>query len=162
MVNIKITFCWYNYDFPHIKVKECYLFCKQYGRCLLMEMGHVIAKQREEKGLSQKELARILNVSSSAVALWEVNKRCPSLDSLIEIADFFNISMDVLFASDRKNKNYVPIQYQNYSDKTERIIEYFQSMNEESQDILIGEARKLLREQRLEEKRGTDTLPHAQ
>lgn len=127
-----------------------------------MEMGHIIAKLREKKGLSQKELANILNVSSSAVALWEVNKRCPSLDSLIEIADFFDISMDFLFASDRKNKNFVPIQYQAYPAQTEKIIEYFQSMNEESRDIIIGEARKLLREQRLEEKREADTLPHAQ
>ena len=33
------------------------------------------------------------------------------------------------------------------------MIEYFESMNEESQDIIIGKSRELLRQQRLEEKR---------
>ena len=118
-----------------------------------MQIGHIIAKQREITGLSQKELATILNVSPSAVALWEVNKRCPSLESLLMIADHFNVSMDTFFTLDRKNTNFAPLEMKTHSDKCQKMIEYFESMNEESQDIIIGKCRELLRQQRLEEKR---------
>ena len=125
-----------------------------------MQIGHIIAKQREKKGINQKELASILNVSSGAVGLWETNKRCPSLEILVKMADYFNISMDVFFVMDRKNNNFVPLELKVVSDKCQKMIEYFNEMNEESQDIIIGHSRELLRQQRLEEKRES-SLPIA-
>ena len=123
-----------------------------------MEIGHVIAKLREKKGISQKELANILNVSAGAVALWEVNKRCPSLESLVNIADYFDVSMDTFFVNDRRNVNYVPFEIKHASKQSLKLIELFESMNEESQDILYGKARELIREQRLEEKSGSNDI----
>lgn len=117
-----------------------------------MEIGHIIAKYRTEMGLNQKDFARRLNVSPAAVGLWEVNKRIPSPSSLIDIADFFNISMDTLFAADRKNTAYMRAEGNALSPDCERLIGYYGDMNEESREILMGEARKLIREQRLEEK----------
>jgi transcriptional regulator with XRE-family HTH domain len=126
-----------------------------------MEIGHVIAKLREKKGISQKELANILNVSAGAVALWEVNKRCPSLESLVNIADFFNVSMDEFFVNDRKNINYIPLEIKHSSKQGLKLLELFESMNEEGQDILYGKARELIREQRLEEKSGNREIQKA-
>lgn len=126
-----------------------------------MEVGHVIAKLREKKGISQKELATILNVSAGAVALWEVNKRCPSLESLVNVADYFNVSMDEFFVNDRKNPNYIPLEIKHNSKQGLKILELFESMNEESQDILYGKARELIREQRLEEKSGSKDIQKA-
>ena len=126
-----------------------------------MEIGHVIAKLREKKGISQKELANILNVSAGAVALWEVNKRCPSLESLVNIADFFNVSMDEFFVNDRKNINYIPLVIKHSSKQGLKLLELFESMNEEGQDILYGKARELIREQRLEEKSGNREIQKA-
>lgn len=126
-----------------------------------MEIGHVIAKLREKKGISQKELANILNVSAGAVALWEVNKRCPSLESLVNIADFFNVSMDEFFVNDRKNINYIPLEIKHSSKQGLKMLELFESMNEEGQDILYGKARELIREQRLEEKSGNREIQKA-
>ena len=126
-----------------------------------MEIGHVIAKLREKKGISQKELANMLNVSAGAVALWEVNKRCPSLESLVNIADFFNVSMDEFFVNDRKNSDYVPLEIKHSSKQGLKLLELFESMNEEGQDILYGKARELIREQRLEEKSGNRDIQKA-
>lgn len=126
-----------------------------------MEIGHEIAKLREKKGISQKELATILNVSPGAVALWEVNKRCPSLESLVNIADYFNTSMDVFFINDRKSSDFVPFKIEHKSSQGLRLLDLFESMNEESQDILFGEARKIIREQRLEEKNGIEDIRKA-
>lgn len=115
-----------------------------------MKIGHVIAQYRNKMNLSQKELAEILNVNTSTIGLWETNKRFPSPETLIKIADCFNISMDILFAEDRKNKLYSIEKDNSLSPDCKRLIEYYDSMNEESKEILMGEARKILRQQRIE------------
>lgn len=51
---------------------------------------------RIEKGLSQNQLAKQLNLSDVAICLWEQNKRVPNLDAVIAIADFFGVSIDFL------------------------------------------------------------------
>ncbi len=126
-----------------------------------MEIGHIIAQLRAERKISQRELANALNVSAGAVAQWEVNKRCPSLESLVDIADYFSVSMDVFFVNDRKNLDFVPLEIKHNSKESRRLLDFFESMNEEGQEILLGKARELIREQRLEEKSGKTALAEA-
>lgn len=116
-----------------------------------MKIGLVIAEYRNKKNLSQKELANILDVNTSTIGLWETNKRFPSPESLVKIADYFNISMDTLFKEDRDYRIHIPDEKPSLSNDCKRLIDYYEKMNEESQEILMGEARKILREQRIEE-----------
>ena len=51
---------------------------------------------RQEKGIGQVELAKKLDVSKGIISLWENGLREPSMSSLIEIAKFFNVSIDFL------------------------------------------------------------------
>lgn len=51
---------------------------------------------RNEKGLSQRELAKMLNLSSSTIAMYETGKRKPDSETLEKIAQFFNVSTDYL------------------------------------------------------------------
>lgn len=51
---------------------------------------------REKNNLSQKEFAKILNVSTGTVGNWEVGLREPDFKMLIKIADTFNVSCDYL------------------------------------------------------------------
>ena len=46
-----------------------------------MQIGHVIAQLRIEKGISQKKLAEELHVSPGLVGMWETNKRLPSIST---------------------------------------------------------------------------------
>lgn len=119
-----------------------------------MEIGHIISQLRHEKNISQKQLANDLNVSFGLVGLWETNKRIPSLESFISLIDYFSISADFFLEKDRKLK---PEQYMNrtvdVSMETKKILDTFQLLNEDNQDILIGEAKKLLKTQHIEEKR---------
>lgn len=123
-----------------------------------MEIGHIIAHLRADKKISQRELATALNVG--VVGMWETNKRFPSFECVIALADFFSISTDLLFAKDRKLK---PEQYNSsvkLNEHTQKILNTFSLLNEDNRDILIGEAKKLLKAQRSEEKRDSG-LPTA-
>lgn len=51
---------------------------------------------RENKGLSQKQLANKLDVSQSTVGMWESKKREPNFSTTEKIANFFGVSIDYL------------------------------------------------------------------
>lgn len=51
---------------------------------------------RKEAGLTQKELAQILKLSSGTVAMWEIGKRNPSVKSLEGLSKIFNAPTDYL------------------------------------------------------------------
>ena len=58
---------------------------------------------RKERGLTQEQLAEVFNVTVGAVHKWEAGLSTPDLSILIEMADFFDISMDVLIGYDVKD-----------------------------------------------------------
>ena len=63
-----------------------------------------IRKIRKERGLTQEQLAEALGVTTGAVYKWEAEKSLPEIGMLMEIADFFDVSVDVLLGYEvRKN-----------------------------------------------------------
>lgn len=56
--------------------------------------GTKIKLIREEYELTQKEMAANLNVSRSAYSLWEINKNIIPLIKLIELCNYFSLSID--------------------------------------------------------------------
>lgn len=55
-----------------------------------------IRKIRKGKGLTQEQLAEALGVTTGAVYKWEAEKSMPEIGMLMEIADFFDMSVDRL------------------------------------------------------------------
>ena len=51
---------------------------------------------RKEKGLSQVELAKALNISKACISMIEIGKNEPTAITLIKYADFFQCSIDYL------------------------------------------------------------------
>lgn len=51
---------------------------------------------REDKDLSQKEIAKILNVSQVAYSYYELEKREIDINSLKKLALFYNTSIDYI------------------------------------------------------------------
>ncbi len=51
---------------------------------------------RKEKGIGQDALAKELNTSVKTVSHWETGYSQPSIEQLIRLADFFDISIDEL------------------------------------------------------------------
>lgn len=55
---------------------------------------------RENRSLKKKELASILNVSSACISQYENGDTMPSPELLIQIAQYFGVTVDFLLAID--------------------------------------------------------------
>ena len=66
----------------------------------MLTIGERIKKYRNEKGLTQEELSKILLVSRSAISNWEIGRNYPDLDSIVLLSDIFEISLDELLKED--------------------------------------------------------------
>lgn len=64
------------------------------------KFGNKLCSLREEKGLSQKELAQILDVSDKAISKWENGQSIPRMETLEKICEVFNVKVDVLLSDD--------------------------------------------------------------
>ena len=58
-----------------------------------------LRKLREERKLTQEDLANMLNVGRTTVTLWEIGKNKPRADTLIKIAHVLKCSIDDLLCS---------------------------------------------------------------
>jgi CheY-like chemotaxis protein/DNA-binding XRE family transcriptional regulator len=70
----------------------------------MMNFGDSIKKIREEKGFSQEELARKLDVAQSTIGMWESGKRTPKLDELSRLARVLNITINRLIGQTKERK----------------------------------------------------------
>ena len=61
-----------------------------------MQLGEKIQISRKKKGMSQEDLANLLNVSRQAVQKWENGSSTPEINKLIEISNAFDVSLDWL------------------------------------------------------------------
>ncbi|HEX7183425.1 MAG TPA: helix-turn-helix transcriptional regulator [Thermoanaerobaculia bacterium] len=66
------------------------------GRRLGREIGSRIVRLRKERGWSQAELARRLNVHRSRVSHWERGIHMPALETLSDLSALFGITLDFL------------------------------------------------------------------
>ncbi|MBQ4073545.1 MAG: helix-turn-helix transcriptional regulator [Clostridia bacterium] len=55
---------------------------------------------RLEKHLSQKDISNALNIAVSTYANWEQGRRDPSLDDLVKITNYLEVSSDFLLGID--------------------------------------------------------------
>lgn len=58
---------------------------------------------RTQRGLSQKEMGEIFNLSQKVYANYEIEKNKPNYITLKKIADYFNVSVDYLINHETKN-----------------------------------------------------------
>lgn len=61
-----------------------------------MPFKDMLKRLREERGLSQDELARLTQLSKSTISMYENGNREPKFETLEVIADFFNVDMNTL------------------------------------------------------------------
>lgn len=73
--------------------------------------GNFVCQLREEKGLTQAEVAEHLGVTPAAVSKWENGESKPRTDKLFELAKLLGVSAEELMNGERKPLEQQAIQY---------------------------------------------------
>ena len=68
------------------------------------KIGAFIKELRNEKNLTQEQFAEILGVSNRSISRWENGNNMPDFDLVIEIANYFDITIDEFLDGERKTE----------------------------------------------------------
>ena len=63
---------------------------------MLVKFSENLKTLRLERGLSQRELANMLEITQQCISEWELNKTEPTLTYLWNLADIFETTIDIL------------------------------------------------------------------
>jgi transcriptional regulator with XRE-family HTH domain len=66
-----------------------------------MEFNQKLKELRQQKGLTQEELANALFVSRTAISKWESGRGYPNIESLKRLAQLFSVTVDELLSGEQ-------------------------------------------------------------
>ena len=69
-----------------------------------LKLSENIKKYRKEMNLTQEGLAEAFGVTVGAVSKWESGNTVPDIMTMMDLADFFNVSMDILLGYNISSK----------------------------------------------------------
>lgn len=86
----------------------------------------VLKYLRASKGITQAQFAKAIGVSPSTVGMYETGEREPNFETEEKIADYFNVSLDILRG---KNTKAPSIDLEKLTDENkQRLLAYYQAL----------------------------------
>lgn len=73
-----------------------------------IRIGAFLKALRKEKELTQEQLAEQLRVSGRIVSRWETGSNMPDIAMLVELAEFYDVSIPDIINGERKSENMDP------------------------------------------------------
>ena len=70
----------------------------------MSSFGSRLKHLRESNNIPQKDFAKMLNIANSTLSQYESDKRIPSDDVKVQIAQFFNVTTDYLLGNETPAK----------------------------------------------------------
>ncbi len=64
-----------------------------------MDFSNVIKYLRKKNNITQSELAKILDVGATTVSSWERGANFPTMDRVVQLANFFNVPIGTFFGN---------------------------------------------------------------
>ena len=72
-----------------------------------IRIGSFLKALRKEKGLTQEQLAERLGVSARTVSRWETGSNMPDISLLLEIAEFYDVSIPTMSRYAESEKEFI-------------------------------------------------------
>lgn len=69
------------------------------------EIGAFLKQLRNEKGITQEQLAEILSVSGRTISRWETGTNLPDLSILVQISEYYDVEIKEILNGERKSGN---------------------------------------------------------
>ena len=79
---------------------------------------------RQEKKLSQKEIADLLEVSEKTISRWENGENAIKSDKAQQLADYFKVGVVYLLGDDERRTTYLSSTIEKYSDNMESPVDF--------------------------------------
>lgn len=114
-----------------------------------MDLGEQIKKYRKEAGLTQKELAEILDVATGTIQQYELGKRQPRLEMINRIAGALGIGVrrlypDFTLEEWKQTETYKDLQLKRKLDPEETSLNYyFNMLNDDGRNEAIKRVSEL-------------------
>ena len=67
------------------------------------KVGGFLKELRKERNMTQQQLAEQLNVSTRTVSRWETGTNMPDISVLVELAEFYDVSIPEIIDGERKS-----------------------------------------------------------
>lgn len=67
------------------------------------EIGSIIKKFREQKAMSQADLAKLMNTTRQCISSWEKDRTEPDIDAIAALAKIFNVTIAEMFGAERQS-----------------------------------------------------------
>lgn len=100
------------------------------------QFGEMLRELREERRLTQIDLANIMHISSSAISSYETGAALPPVERAMEFANFFGVSLDYLFGRSGIRYDLSILHKTIYHNKTiEDLIMLVNGMSENKQSL---------------------------
>lgn len=111
-------------------------FCKE---DLYMNFGDRILQLRNQNNVSQPELAAVLHVGRTTISNYETNYSKPDIETLVKIADYFNVSIDYLLGHSNE-------KYRELENDEQNVLAYYSRLDDEDKNYIKGLMIQLFRE----------------
>lgn len=112
----------------------------------ILDIGKKIRTLRQQIGISQVDLAKIIGVSKSTMSNYERNYSIPDPDIVVALANYFNVSTDYLYDVDN-NSPHLNITKENTLYHTKNtlskdelnVLAYYNRLSDEHKDYIKGQ-----------------------
>lgn len=97
-------------------------------------MNNILKELRKAMGLTQVEVARMMNMSRTTYTNIETGARNPSIETMTLISSFYNVPIDVAFGNNKEA----------YEDAdAQKLLCIYKALNATGRDLLVGYAEML-------------------
>lgn len=107
-----------------------------------------IVETLKEKGLTQADICKYLNIKSNVFTTWKTRKTDPPTKYLVQICDFLNISLEYLLTGEEKTSKVTTIEspIKQLTENEKDILEMLDQLSERDQIRLLGRVEEIVKE----------------
>ena len=98
---------------------------------------------REKKGVSQKQLAKVIGVTQQSVNKYETQPTDPDVPRLIQIANYFNTSVDFLVGNTDIEHKYEAVYESDLNEDEMTVMSEYRETDRKGQEIILSLLREL-------------------
>lgn len=104
-----------------------------------MKFGDILRELLEERDITQRQLAKDLNIAPSTLGNYICNVREPDFEMLKKLSNYFQVSIDYLLNNPIQND--ISLNYEDY-----KLLHIFHSLTSEQREIYIEQGKAFIKQ----------------